>query len=98
MISFTFLGMVTPFPVFEPGEMSVKSSICLGDELLAKSLFAYTRLIARQQQNGAALRIKGEGYALRHQRPPISSAFLFAWRESSKRVNPGPSQQRPELL
>jgi len=49
--------------VFEPGEMSVKSSICLGDELPVKSLFGYTRLIARQQQNGAALRIKGEGYA-----------------------------------
>jgi len=43
--------------------MSVKSSICLGDELLVKSLFAYTRLIALEQQNGAALRIEGEGYA-----------------------------------
>jgi len=49
--------------VFEPGEMSVKSSICLGDELLVESPFAYTRLVARQEQNGSALRIEGEGYA-----------------------------------
>jgi hypothetical protein len=64
--------------------MSVKSSICLGDELLVKSLLACARLIARQRQNGAALRIKGEGgYAPYASAASNLSAFLFAWRESS---------------
>ena len=43
--------------------MSIKLPICLGDELFVKSLFAYTRLIARQPQNGTALRIEGNGHA-----------------------------------
>ena len=84
--------------MFEPGEMSVKSSICLGDELLIKSSFASARLVACRQQNPSAIRIEGKGYA-----PDaiggIKSQFLhISVARFVQRVNPGPSQQRPELL
>lgn len=43
--------------------MSIQSAISFGDEPLVEPSFAYTRFVARNQQNGAALRIEGKGHA-----------------------------------
>src|SRR5258708_5494947 len=75
--------------------MSVKSSIRLGDELLVKSPFAYSRLVARQQQNGMALRIEGKGYAPYAIGGIKSQFFHICVARFVQRVNAGPSSSGP---